>query len=312
MKILVTGGAGFIGSHIVDLLVARGDQVVTIDNLSSGKKEQVHPAAKLVEMDLTDPELVHVFERERPEAVIHQAAQIHVNTSVEDPILDANINIIGSINLLEACRKTGVKKIVYASSAAVYGNPEYLPIDEKHPVAPLSGYGISKHTVEHYLEVYSQLYGLKYTALRYANVYGLRQDPRGEGGVISILVDKYLQREPFTIFGDGEQTRDYIYVEDVARANLAALTAGDGQILNIGTGVQTTLNQVLALFDEIASYQNRKLNGPDRPGDIRHSYFDNRKACSTLNWQPKYSLREGLHKTYAYYQNEYRKIDKKM
>lgn len=312
MKILVTGGAGFIGSHIVDLLVARGDQVVTIDNLSSGKKEQVHPAAKLIKIDITDPGLIHVFEQEKPEAVIHQAAQIHVNTSVEDPVLDANTNIIGTINLLEACRKTGVKKVVYASSAAVYGNPEYLPIDEKHPVAPLSGYGISKHTVEHYLEVYSRLYGLKYTALRYANVYGLRQDPRGEGGVVSILVDKYLRREPFTVFGDGEQTRDYIYVEDVARANLAAITAGDGQLLNIGTGIRTTLNQVLALFDEIASFQNRKLTGPDRTGDIKHSYFDNRKACSTLNWQPQYSLKEGLRKTYAYYQDEYRKIDKKM
>ncbi|MBA4602994.1 NAD-dependent epimerase/dehydratase family protein [Thermoactinomyces mirandus] len=312
MKIIVTGGAGFIGSHIVDLLAERGDQVVVIDNLSSGKKEQVHPDARLVQMDITDPGLVDLFEKEKPEALIHQAAQIHVNTSVENPILDANINIVGSVNILEACRKTGVRKIVYASSAAVYGNPDYLPLDEKHPVAPLSGYGISKHTVEHYLEVYSRLYGLNYTVLRYANVYGLRQDPRGEGGVVSILVDKYLNREPFTVFGDGEQTRDYIYVEDVAKANLAALTAGDGEILNIGTGVRTSLNQVLELFDEIASYQNNKLTGPDRPGDIKHSYFDNQKACSTLNWQPEYTLKEGLSKTYEYYQNKYRKIDKKM
>jgi UDP-glucose 4-epimerase len=312
MKVIVTGGAGFIGSHIVDLLIARGDRVVIIDNLSSGKKEHIHPEAKWIEMDLTNPELSDVFMREKPEAVIHQAAQIRVDVSVEDPVLDANTNIIGTINLLEACRKSGVKKVVYASSAAVYGDPKYLPVDEEHPVSPLSGYGISKHTVEHYLEVYAHLYGLKYTVLRYANVYGLRQDPRGEGGVISILVDKYLKKEPFTIFGDGEQTRDYIYVEDVAKANVAALSRGDGEILNVGTGVQTSLNQLLSLFDEIASFENEKVHGPDRPGDIKHSYFKNDKVCRILDWKPKYTLMEGLRKTYEYYQNEYRKMDKEM
>jgi UDP-glucose 4-epimerase len=312
MKVLVTGGAGFIGSNIVDKLVTRGDQVVIVDNISSGKEENVNTRARMYRVDITSPELLGVFEKEKPDAVIHQAAQIHVNTSVEDPLYDAHVNIMGTINLLEACRKTGVKKVVYASSAAVYGNPEYLPIDEKHPVCPLSGYGVSKYTVEHYLHVYHHLYGLKYTILRYANVYGLRQDPRGEGGVISILVDKYLNRQPFTIFGDGEQTRDYIYVEDVARANLAALERGDGEVLNIGTGVSTSLNDVVKLFDRIAGYKNNVEYGPERPGDIKFSYFDNTKACQTLAWEPKITLAEGLRKTYEYYQDQYRKMDKEM
>jgi UDP-glucose 4-epimerase len=312
MKVLVTGGAGFIGSHIVDQLVEKGDQVVIIDNVSSGRVENINEQARFYRMDITDPDLLSVFERERPEAVIHQAAQIHVHTSVEDPLFDAGTNILGTINLLEACRKTGVKKVVYASSAAIYGNPEYLPIDEKHPIAPLSGYGVSKYTVEHYLAVYHHLYGLKYTILRYANVYGLRQDPRGEGGVISILVDKYLRHEPFTVFGDGEQTRDYIYVGDVARANIEALQLGDGEVLNVGTGVSTSLNEVVKIFNEIAGYENKVEYGPERAGDIKHSYFDNGKIRQILAWEPKMTLAEGLRKTYEYYQDIYRKMDKEM
>ncbi|MFD1422497.1 NAD-dependent epimerase/dehydratase family protein [Laceyella tengchongensis] len=310
MKVLVTGGAGFIGSHIVDQLIARGDQVVIVDNLSSGKESQVNPAAVFYNVDITSPDLHAVMEQERPEVVIHQAAQIHVNTSVDNPSLDANINILGSINLLEGCRKAGVKKVVYASSAAVYGTPAYLPVDERHPIGPLSGYGVSKYTVEHYLSVYHHLYGLNYTVLRYANVYGLRQDPRGEGGVISIFIDKVLGREPLTIFGDGEQTRDYIYVEDIARANLSAIERGDGEVLNVGTGVSTSLNEVVRLFDEIAGVKHEVNYGPDRAGDIKHSYFNNEKVRRVLDWEPRVSLREGLAKTYAYYQEEYRKMDK--
>lgn len=312
MKVLVTGGAGFIGSHIVDQLVEKGDQVVIVDNISSGRKENINEKARFYQIDITDSDLLNVFERERPEAVIHQAAQIHVHTSVKEPMFDATVNILGTINLLEACRKTGVKKVVYASSAAIYGNPEYLPIDEKHPVAPLSGYGVSKYTPEHYFAIYRQLYGLNYTILRYANVYGLRQDPRGEGGVISILVDKYLRRELFTVFGDGEQTRDYIYVGDVARANIMALSQGDGEVFNVGTGVSTSLNEVVKRFNEIAGYENKVEYGPEREGDIKHSYFNNGKIRRVLGWQPEVTLEEGLRKTYEYYQDIYRKMDKEM
>ncbi|MBA4495993.1 NAD-dependent epimerase/dehydratase family protein [Paenactinomyces guangxiensis] len=310
MKVLVTGGAGFIGSHIVDQLIARGDQVAIVDNISTGKETQIHPQASFYKMDLTSPGLLEVLEREKPEAVIHQAAQIHVNTSVLDPVFDANVNILGTIRLLEASRQTGVKKVVYASSAAVYGDPQYLPIDEQHPVQPLSGYGISKYTPEHYLSVYHHLYGLEYTILRYANVYGLRQDPRGEGGVISIFIDKVINDQPLTIFGDGEQTRDYIYVEDVAKANLAATAAGEGEVLNIGTGVSTSLNEVVRLFNDISGKENAVQYGPERSGDIKHSYFNNEKACSVLNWKPAVSFTEGLRKTYEYYCHEYRKMDK--
>jgi len=301
MKVLVTGGAGFIGSHIVDLLLERGDDVIVVDNLSTGQETHLRPEVTFYRMDITDHRLSDVVAETRPEVVIHQAAQIDVPTSVQDPLHDARTNIIGTLNLLEACRNAGVRKVVYASSAAVYGNPEYLPIDEKHPVAPLSGYGISKHTPEHYLQVYAQLHGLAYTVLRYANVYGIRQDPRGEGGVISIFIEKVLKGEPITVFGDGEQTRDYIYVEDVARANVAALINGDGQILNIGTGQKTSINELIALFEEVSGQKMEIHHAPDRPGDIKHSYFDNRRAMEMLNWRPETELSVGLRKTLTYY-----------
>lgn len=309
MKILVTGGAGFIGSHIVDLLVARGDQVVIVDNLVSGREENVNPNAIFYRLDLTNPAILDVFEKERPQVVIHQAAQIQVDTSVKDPLFDANTNIMGTIRLLEACRKTGVEKVVYASSAAVYGNPVYLPLDENHPVRPLSGYGVSKYTVEHYLDVYAHLYQLSYTVLRYANVYGIRQDPRGEGGVISIFMDKVLREETLTIFGDGEQTRDYIYVKDVARANLAAIERGEGEVLNIGTGMRVSLNEVVQYFDEIVGFKSQVVYGDERPGDIKHSFYDISKARQVLNWEPKVTLKEGLTTTYEYYHDLYRKLN---
>lgn len=301
MKVLVTGGAGFIGSHIVDLLLERGNDVIVVDNLSTGQETHLRPEVSFYRADITDGRLADIIAKTRPDVVIHQAAQIHVTTSVQDPLHDAKINIIGTLNLLEACRHAGVRKVIYASSAAVYGNPQYLPIDEGHPVMPLSGYGISKHTPEHYLQVYAQLHGLTYTVLRYANVYGIRQDPRGEGGVISIFMEKLLKGEPITVFGDGEQTRDYIYVEDVARANVAALTEGDGQILNIGTGQKTSINELIALFEEVSGKKMEINHAPERPGDIKHSYFDNRRAVQLLNWQPETDLSTGLRKTWEYY-----------
>jgi UDP-glucose 4-epimerase len=311
LKILVTGGAGFVGSHIADHLIAQGDQVVIVDNISTGKEEHIHPSARFYRVDITDDKLFEVFKKEKPEVVIHQAAQVLVPKSVENPIFDAKVNILGTLNLLEASRQYGVRKIVYASSAAVYGDPQYLPIDEKHPVQPLSGYGISKHTPEHYLAAYHDLYGLEFTALRYANIYGIRQEPHGEGGVISILINQILEDRTFTIFGDGEQTRDYIYVEDVVKANLAAIHGGNGSILNIGTGVSTSLNDLINLFEMVINKKVKKEYGDHRSGDIKHSYFNPNKAKLELSWNAKISLEDGLRRTYEYYANLYRKMGKK-
>ncbi|TCS95632.1 NAD-dependent epimerase/dehydratase family protein [Hazenella coriacea] len=309
MKILVTGGAGFVGSHIVDQCQSRGDQVAIIDNISTGKKSNIHPDTELYTIDLTNPELLELMTQIKPDVVIHQAAQTRVQTSVEDPIFDATTNVLGTIQLLEACRLADVKKVVYASSAAVYGNPEYLPIDELHSVRPLSGYGVSKYTPEQYLHVYHELYGLRYTILRYANVYGIRQDPRGEGGVLSIFTDRVLRNQSVMIYGDGEQTRDYIYVEDVAKANVAAIDQGNGEVLNIGTGIQTSLNEVIQLFEEVSGKNIQVDYGLERAGDIKHSYFTNDKAIQVLNWKPSIPLAKGLKRTYEYYQDEYRKMD---
>lgn len=305
MKLLVTGGAGFVGSHIVDQLLERGDKVVIIDNLVTGKREQVHSNAVFYRIDITDPKLKQIVEQEKPDAIIHQAAQIQVPTSMEDPGYDASSNIIGTINLLEAARHSGVKKIVYASSAAVYGEPQYLPIDENHQTEPLSPYGVSKLTAEYYLKMYSKVYGISYSILRYANVYGIRQDPRGEGGVISILVDKILKNESFTIYGDGEQTRDYIYVSDVAKANIAAVSCPKNGTYNIGTGKRTSLLELIKIFEAVSGEKVSYQLGPERPGDIDHSYFQADKVRSALNWEPKVDLHSGLKATLDYYRKVY-------
>lgn len=298
MKILVTGGAGFIGSHIVDQLIDNGDQVFIIDNLSTGKEEQLNPKATFYRMDLTDYHLTQVLQKEKPEVVIHQAAQTQVQRSILEPLFDANSNIMGTIYLLEACRLSGVRKIILASTAAVYGNPEYLPIDEEHPIRPLSGYGIGKFSAEQYLHVYHNLYGIGYTILRYANVYGLRQNAKGEGGVISIFIDRLLHNQAITIYGDGEQTRDYIYVEDIARANVAAIHRGNGEILNIGTGISTSINELVNLFTQVTGNQVMREYKEERSGDIKDSLFDNKRARAVLNWEPKVGLLEGLRHTF--------------
>ncbi|MEW9031398.1 MAG: SDR family oxidoreductase, partial [Planifilum fimeticola] len=294
MKVMVTGGAGFIGSHIVDRLIDLGHEVIILDNLSTGKKAFIHPEASFYQADLRDRRIGEILEAERPEAVIHQAAQIDVPTSVKDPLFDAETNILGTLRLLEACRRSGVRKIVYASSAAIYGEPAFLPIDEEHPVDPLSNYGISKYTPESYLKVYKHLYGLDYTILRYANVYGIRQDPRGEGGVIAIFLDRVLREEALTIFGDGKQTRDFVYVGDIADANIRALHRGSGMVFNLGTGVPTSLEELVRILREVTEKEIRVEYGPERPGDIKHSHFDNRLAEKWLDWTPRIDLKTGL------------------
>lgn len=301
MKVMVTGGAGFVGSHIVDRLIALGHDVIVLDNLSTGKKDFIHPAASFYQVDIRDRQLVEIVKAEQPETVIHQAAQSEVPTSVKDPLFDAETNILGTLLLLEACRLSGVRKIVYASSAAVYGEPAYLPIDEEHPVAPLSNYGISKFTPEFYLKMYNQLYGLEYTILRYANVYGIRQEPRGEGGVIAIFLDRLLRGEALTIYGDGKQTRDFVYVGDIADANISALDRGNGMIFNLGTGTPTSLEKLIQVLGEVTERRIQVEYGPERPGDIKHSHFDSRQAKKWLEWTPRIDLKTGLRMTYEYY-----------
>jgi len=300
MKVLVTGGAGFIGSHIVDALIARGARTGVLDNLSTGRFENIDPRVNFYHGDLRDEKFVReTLQAERPDYVIHQAAQVDVQTSINAPAADAAVNITGSINLLEACRACGVKKIVYASSAAVYGNPRYLPVDEEHPLQPLSGYGVSKHTVEHYLALYHALYDLDYTVLRYANVYGPRQDASGEGGVVAIFTDRLLRGERPRIFGDGKQTRDFIFVQDVVEANLAALNAGSGGIYNVSTGIPTSVNELFAILRQITGSDIEPEYCPPRPGDIEHSYLDERAAAG-LQWRAARELADGLRSLVEY------------
>lgn len=303
MKVLVTGGAGFIGSHTVDKLIAQGAKVLVVDNLSTGKEENLNPAAEFVRLDVITEQLSQVFARFSPEYVIHLAAQVSVARSTEDPILDSMTNIVGAVNVLETCRRFGVKKVVYSSSAAVYGNPDEIVVSETTPTVPASFYGVSKLTPESYFKVFYNLYGLKYTVLRYANIYGPRQDALGEGGVISIFATRILAGQAPAIFGDGEQTRDFVYVGDIADANIKALTRGDLMTLNVGTGNRTSVNQLFAIMKEITGSGVSPQYSEARLGDVRHSCMDNRKIIENLNWRPQVSLQEGLANTLEFYRN---------
>ncbi|WP_217562279.1 NAD-dependent epimerase/dehydratase family protein [Paenibacillus sp. GbtcB18] len=304
MKVLVTGGAGFIASHIVDKLIEQEFEVICVDNLSSGKKENVNPKAVLYEEDITSTQLRDIFDVEKPDYVIHQAAQIDVQRSITDPNHDAYINIIGTINLLENCKNFGVKKLVYASSAAVYGNPNYDVVDELHPIAPLSPYGISKYVPEFYIKTYNHAFDLNYTILRYSNVYGIRQVVKGEGGVIAIFVDKLLKNEPLVVYGDGSQTRDFINVSDIAEANVQALHYGDNHVFNVSRNEKININELIGILSKIKGEPISPIYKPFRTGDILHSCLSNEKALSLLNWVPKVSLEEGLLKTINYYQKK--------
>jgi len=306
MKVLITGGAGFIGSNIVDLFIETGHEVVVVDNLSQGQMENINSSARFYNCDVLDiNKLDRIFSSEKPDVVIHNAAQIDVQTSLKKPALDSEVNIKGSINVLECCKNFCVQKIIYPSSAAVYGNPMYLPIDENHPIDPISFYGISKHTPEHYIKTYAELYNLKYTIFRYANVYGIRQDPKGEGGVVSIFIDKFLNDKNLIIFGDGNQTRDFVYVKDIARANLLALTGGDNEILNISTQKPVTVNELFKVMKELFNGNLEAIHEKERDGDIRDSHLKNGKANEFLSWSNEYCLEDGLRETCIYYRAIY-------
>ncbi len=296
MKILVPGGAGFIASHVVDICLSQGYEVVVVDNLSTGRRSNVNPAAKLYAVDLRSPELMAVFEKERPDFVDHHAAQVDVRRSVADPMFDADVNVRGTINLLECARRAEVKKFIYISTGgAVYGEPEYLPCDEKHPINPICPYGASKHTAEHYLYMYKVNFGLNYTVLRYSNVYGPRQNPHGEAGVVAIFAGRMLTDQTVVIHGDGEQLRDYVYVGDCARANAVALAAeATGAIYNVATGRGTSVNEVFRLLKDITGYPHDATHGPAKVGETRRIYLDVRKAQADLGWQPQVDLAEGL------------------
>jgi UDP-glucose 4-epimerase len=300
VKILVTGGAGFIASHVVDAYIADGHEVAIVDDLSTGHRENLHPRARFYEMDIRDPALADVFAAERPEIVNHHGAQMSVRVSVDEPLRDASINVIGSLNLFECARQAGVRKVIYISTGgAAYGEPRYLPCDEGHPVDPLCPYGISKHTPEHYLALYERLYHLDYTVLRYPNVYGPRQDPHGEAGVVAIFAGKMLRGEPVVINGTGEQERDFVAIGDIAAANLAALWHGDGEVINLGSGRGTSVNEIFAALAAITGYDQSPLFGPEKSGEVFKIYLTGDKARLLLHWQPTVSLAEGLARTVA-------------
>jgi UDP-glucose 4-epimerase len=301
-KILVTGGAGFIGSHVVDGFLKDGFQVVVVDNLSTGRRENLHPEATFYEVDIRDAELAAVFERERPAYVSHHAAQMDVRKSVAEPLFDAEVNVLGSLNVLENARAFGVQRVVYASTGgAVYGEPEYLPCDEGHPVAPLSPYGASKYAVEQYLYLYRQNHGLAYTVLRYANVYGPRQNPRGEAGVIAVFAWQMLRSGQTIINGDGQQERDFVFVDDVVRANLAAVQRRASGVYNIGTGLGTSINAIYDRLALVTRYRGQKVHGPAKAGETRRIFLDAGKAAGALGWRPEVDLATGLDRTVAYF-----------
>jgi len=301
MEVLVTGGTGFIGSNIVDGLIKKGHKVIVVDNLSTGKKENLNKNAKFHQLDIRDQELKEIFKENEITHVIHHAAQIDVQHSIKDPLFDVQNNILGTINLLEMSREYGVEKIIYASSAAVYGEPDYLPVDEEHPIKAMSPYGITKHTPEHYIKMYNELYDLKYTIFRYANAYGPRQDSKGEGGVVSIFVDKMVAEERPVIFGDGKQTRDFIHVYDIVKANLLALENDENILVNISTESRDSVNDLVDYLNLILPYNLKAIYEEARKGDILHSSLANEKAEELLGWTPDYDFKAGLKQTVKYY-----------
>jgi len=298
MKILVTGGAGFIGSHVVDAFVHEGHDVLAVDDLSTGKTENLNSGAPFRQVSILSDDFQKQVEDFRPDVICHHAAQIAVPASVDDPLNDAQRNVLGSLAVFEAARRYDVTKVINVSSGgAMYGEPVRVPCDEEHPVVPESPYGMSKYAAELYLDLYHRLYGLDYTTLRYGNVYGPRQDPHGEAGVVAIFTERMLRGQPCTIFGDGTQARDFVYVGDVVRANLMALERGSGEALNIGTGEPTTVNQVFEALAGAADYADDANYADARPGEVYRIYLDVGRAAEVLGWRPEVTFVDGIERT---------------
>lgn len=304
MKVLVTGGAGFIGSHIVDRMVQEGHEVVVVDNLSTGKKKNINRDARFYKVDILNPKIEKIFRKEKPDLISHHAAQMDVRRSVADPIFDAQVNILGFLNVLENAVRHGTKKVIFASSGgAVYGEQQTFPAPETHPLHPVSPYGISKLSGEHYLYYYHRVAGLRYVALRYANVYGPRQDPFGEAGVVAIFSQKTLMNDQPIINGNGKQTRDYIFVEDVVESNMAVLEDGVQGIFNVGTGKETSVNQLFRYLVEITGSKSKEVYGPEKRGEQLRSVLDYTKLKKATDWEPKVQLPDGLKSTADYFRS---------
>lgn len=306
MKILVTGGAGFIGSHVVDIYLANGYEVVVVDDFSSGQKKNLPTNIKIYEASISNVSMLdEIFKAEKPDIVNHHAAQINVRASIANPQKDAEANIIGGLNLLEVSKKYNVKKIIFASTGgAIYGDTDLIPTEENHTEKPISPYGIAKLSFEKYLYYYKEIFGLSYTVLRYANVYGPRQNAEGEAGVVSIFINKLLSNQQPFINGDGLQTRDFVFVEDVANANLLALKANSSDIYNVGTGLETNINDLFDLITKNFPEKIIKKYNPEIPGEQKRSCLSYAKIKKALNWQPKFELVGGINKTVEYFKKQ--------
>ncbi len=306
MRALVIGGAGFIGSHLAETLIKKGFHVTVIDNLSTGRKEQVPKDATFIYHDITDPTTIDLIAEGNYDYVFHQAAQMNLRRSVERPAWDAQINIIGSLHVLEGAVKGKVKQLIFASSGGTcYGEQQHYPCDETHPLNPISPYGVAKVSVEKYLYCYAYNYGLSYVALRYANVYGPRQNPHGEAGVIAIFAQKMLQGENPVIFGDGEQTRDFVYIDDVIEANLRVINYPENVAFNIGTGIETSVNEIFRLMNAYFDNRFQPVYAPPKKGELRRSALSYQRIYKALQWKPKIALKQGIIKTLQWFEKHY-------
>jgi UDP-glucose 4-epimerase len=302
MNILVTGGAGFIGSNVADAFISAGHAVTIVDDFSSGKQENVNPKAKVYRMDIQDPAVENIFREEKIEVMCHLAAQMDVRKSVADPKFDASVNVLGFLNLMEQGRKHGLKKVIFSSTGgAIYGEQDYFPADEEHPNRPLSPYGITKLVTEKYLFFYKEIYGIDHVILRYANIYGPRQNPHGDAGVVAIFTMKMLKGEQPVINGDGKQTRDYVFVGDVVRANEQALTYRGSNIFNIGTGIETDVNQLFHHIKALTGSNCEEKHIPAKAGEQMRSVISSKKITDTLGWKPTVPLEEGLKRTVEFF-----------